>query len=54
MAIQNSEEKMLPLTDIYKFIMDKFPFYRKNTQRSVFRISWYYVDIFLTKYFDEG
>ncbi|ETN84849.1 fork head domain protein [Necator americanus] len=33
MAIQNSEEKMLPLTDIYKFIMDKFPFYRKNTQR---------------------
>ncbi|CAJ0585562.1 unnamed protein product, partial [Mesorhabditis spiculigera] len=33
MAIQSSEEKMLPLTDIYKFIMDKFPFYRKNTQR---------------------
>uniref|UniRef100_A0A0M3J7D4 Fork-head domain-containing protein n=1 Tax=Anisakis simplex TaxID=6269 RepID=A0A0M3J7D4_ANISI len=33
MAIQNSEEKMLPLTEIYKFIMDKFPFYRKNTQR---------------------
>lgn len=33
MAIQNSEEKMLPLTDIYKYIMDKFPFYRKNTQR---------------------
>ncbi|CAI4224206.1 unnamed protein product [Auanema sp. JU1783] len=33
MAIQNSDEKMLPLTDIYKFIMDKFPFYRKNTQR---------------------
>uniref|UniRef100_A0A1I8A2W8 Fork-head domain-containing protein n=1 Tax=Steinernema glaseri TaxID=37863 RepID=A0A1I8A2W8_9BILA len=33
MAIQNSEEKMLPLTEIYKFIMDKFPFYRNNTQR---------------------
>uniref|UniRef100_A0A0R3RWP8 Forkhead box protein fkh-2 n=1 Tax=Elaeophora elaphi TaxID=1147741 RepID=A0A0R3RWP8_9BILA len=33
MAIQNSEEKMLPLTEIYKYIMDKFPFYRKNTQR---------------------
>ncbi|PAV56872.1 hypothetical protein WR25_20676 [Diploscapter pachys] len=33
MAIQNSEEKMLPLTEIYRFIMDKFPFYRKNTQR---------------------
>lgn len=33
MAIQNSKEKMLPLTDIYKFIMDRFPFYRSNTQR---------------------
>uniref|UniRef100_A0A7E4V694 Fork-head domain-containing protein n=1 Tax=Panagrellus redivivus TaxID=6233 RepID=A0A7E4V694_PANRE len=33
MAIQNSEEKMLPLTEIYKFIMEKFPFYRSNTQR---------------------
>ncbi|XP_077989083.1 forkhead box protein B1-like [Glandiceps talaboti] len=33
MAIQTSSEKMLPLSDIYKFIMDRFPFYRKNTQR---------------------
>ncbi|XP_070543087.1 forkhead box protein B1-like [Ptychodera flava] len=33
MAIQTSAEKMLPLSDIYKFIMDRFPFYRKNTQR---------------------
>uniref|UniRef100_A0A914C7Y7 Fork-head domain-containing protein n=1 Tax=Acrobeloides nanus TaxID=290746 RepID=A0A914C7Y7_9BILA len=24
---------MLPLTEIYKFIMEKFPFYRNNTQR---------------------
>ncbi|XP_062611460.1 forkhead box protein B1-like [Saccostrea cucullata] len=33
MAIQNSQEKMLPLSDIYKYIMDRFPFYRQNTQR---------------------
>uniref|UniRef100_A0A914VFT1 Fork-head domain-containing protein n=1 Tax=Plectus sambesii TaxID=2011161 RepID=A0A914VFT1_9BILA len=33
MAIQSSPDKMLPLTEIYKFIMDKFPFYRKDTQR---------------------
>lgn len=33
MAIQASEEKMLTLSEIYKFIMDKYPFYRKNTQR---------------------
>ncbi|PIC43625.1 hypothetical protein B9Z55_004294 [Caenorhabditis nigoni] len=33
MAIQDSDEKMLPLTEIYKYIMERFPFYRKNTQR---------------------
>ncbi|XP_013888077.1 forkhead box protein B1 [Austrofundulus limnaeus] len=33
MAIQSSPEKMLPLSDIYRFIMDRFPFYRDHTQR---------------------
>lgn len=33
MAIWSSTEKMLPLSDIYKFISDRFPYYRRNTQR---------------------
>jgi len=33
MALWHSPERMLPLSDIYKFIMDSFPYYRKNTQR---------------------
>ncbi|BES90911.1 forkhead box [Nesidiocoris tenuis] len=33
MAIWSSPDKMLPLADIYRFISDRFPYYRKNTQR---------------------
>ena len=33
MALYHSPERMLPLSDIYKFIMDNFHYYRKNTQR---------------------
>lgn len=33
MAIWSSTEKMLPLSDIYRFITDRFPYYRRNTQR---------------------
>lgn len=33
MAIWSSTEKMLPLSEIYRFITERFPYYRKNTQR---------------------
>lgn len=33
MAIWSSPQKMLPLSEIYKYIMEKFPYYRKNTQK---------------------
>ena len=33
MALYNSPERMLPLSEIYNFIMQRFPYYQKNTQR---------------------
>uniref|UniRef100_A0ABD2W802 Fork-head domain-containing protein n=1 Tax=Trichogramma kaykai TaxID=54128 RepID=A0ABD2W802_9HYME len=33
MAIWSSKDKMLPLAEIYKFIADRFPYYRKDTRR---------------------
>ena len=33
MAIYHSAERMLPLSEIYKFIMERFPYYKTNTSR---------------------
>ncbi|KAH8294783.1 hypothetical protein KR018_002839 [Drosophila ironensis] len=33
MAIIHSPQRLLPLSEIYRFIMEQFPYYRKNTQK---------------------
>ncbi|KAI9578230.1 hypothetical protein GQX74_015116 [Glossina fuscipes] len=33
MAIWSSPQKMLPLSEIYRYIMEKFPYFRKNTKK---------------------
>jgi len=33
MALYHAPERMLPLSEIYKFIMDNFPYYKNNTSR---------------------
>ena len=33
MALSSQPEQKMTLAEIYKFIMEKFPYYRKNTQK---------------------
>ena len=35
MAIQQAQNKMMTLAEIYNWIMDLFPYYRQNQQRQV-------------------
>ena len=62
MAIWSSRDKMLPLAEIYKFIADRFPYYRKDTRRwqnslrhnlsfndCFIKVNYYFFSIFLPK-----
>ena len=39
MAIQQAQNKMMTLAEIYNWIMELFPYYRQNQQRYIIHLS---------------